>query len=214
MAPPVRSAGYSDDEYESEPADRPGTGRLDEAELNRLAHAAAGGDRRALERLLAAVTPVMVRYCRARTGGRPVGLQTPEDIAQEIGMAICTALPRYRLGDTPFMAFAYGIAGNKVADAFRAAGRDRSSPTDTIPESADPGADPEHIVVSDDLFARARVLIERLAPQHREILVLRIALQFSAEETARIIGSTPGAVRVAQHRALNRLRSWADELGG
>jgi RNA polymerase sigma-70 factor, ECF subfamily len=36
--------------------------------------------------------------------------------------------------------------------------------------------------------------------------VLRIAVGLSAEETAQIVGSTPGAVRVTQHRALNRLR--------
>ena len=36
--------------------------------------------------------------------------------------------------------------------------------------------------------------------------VLRIAVGLSAEETALIVGSTPGAVRVTQHRALNRLR--------
>ncbi|MFD7659655.1 RNA polymerase subunit sigma, partial [Actinosynnema sp. NPDC059797] len=33
----------------------------------------------------------------------------------------------------------------------------------------------------------------------------------SAEETAEMVGSTPGAVRVAQHRALLRLRK---VLGG
>jgi len=35
---------------------------------------------------------------------------------------------------------------------------------------------------------------------------LRVVVGLSAEETADAIGSTPGAVRVAQHRALNRLR--------
>ena len=36
--------------------------------------------------------------------------------------------------------------------------------------------------------------------------MLRIAVGLSAEETAQVVGSTPGAVRVTQHRALNRLR--------
>jgi RNA polymerase sigma-70 factor (ECF subfamily) len=39
------------------------------------------------------------------------------------------------------------------------------------------------------------------------VLVLRVAMQFSAEETARAVGSTPGAVRVTQHRALTKLRT-------
>jgi hypothetical protein len=38
------------------------------------------------------------------------------------------------------------------------------------------------------------------------VLVLRLAVGVSAEQTAEAIGSTPGAVRVTQHRALLRLR--------
>ena len=42
-----------------------------------------------------------------------------------------------------------------------------------------------------------------------EILVLRIVVGLSAEETAEIVGASAGAVRVAQHRALTRLRKTA-----
>ena len=42
--------------------------------------------------------------------------------------------------------------------------------------------------------------------KQREILVLRVVVGLSAEQTADAVGSTPGAVRVAQHRALSRLR--------
>ena len=49
-------------------------------------------------------------------------------------------------------------------------------------------------------------LLEVLPEKQREILVLRVVIGLSAEETAEAVGSTPGAVRVAQHRALARLR--------
>jgi len=45
-----------------------------------------------------------------------------------------------------------------------------------------------------------------LSEDQRKVLALRVGAGLSAEETAEIIGSTPGAVRVAQHRALVRLR--------
>jgi RNA polymerase sigma-70 factor (ECF subfamily) len=45
-----------------------------------------------------------------------------------------------------------------------------------------------------------------LPDKQREIVVLRVVVGLSAEETADAVGSTPGAVRVAQHRALARLR--------
>ena len=49
-------------------------------------------------------------------------------------------------------------------------------------------------------------LLEVLPAKQREIVVLRVVVGLSAEETADAVGSTPGAVRVAQHRALARLR--------
>ena len=49
-------------------------------------------------------------------------------------------------------------------------------------------------------------LLHTLPDKQREILILRVVVGLSAEETAEAVGSTPGAVRVAQHRALGRLR--------
>lgn len=49
-------------------------------------------------------------------------------------------------------------------------------------------------------------LLQVLPDKQREIVLLRVVVGLSAEETAEAVGSTPGAVRVAQHRALARLR--------
>ncbi len=46
-----------------------------------------------------------------------------------------------------------------------------------------------------------------LPEKQREILILRVVVGMSAEETAEAVGSTAGAVRVAQHRALARLKA-------
>ena len=54
--------------------------------------------------------------------------------------------------------------------------------------------------------AKISRLLDTLPEKQREILVLRVVVGLSAEETAEAVGSTPGAVRVAQHRALGRLR--------
>jgi RNA polymerase sigma-70 factor, ECF subfamily len=50
-------------------------------------------------------------------------------------------------------------------------------------------------------------LLAELPELQREVLVSRVALGYSADETARMIGSTPGAVRVTQHRAMVKLRA-------
>lgn len=181
-----------------------------EDELDHLAATAAAGDRTALERLLTLIQPSIVRYCRARMGPG-IGLATPEDVSQDVLLAVCGALPRFRPHDTHAMAFVYGIARNKVVDAFRAAGRDRSEPTESIPDSADQGPGPEMKAVLTTEIGELRELLGRLSTTQAEVLVLRIALQFSAEETARIMDSTPGTVRVTQHRAMMRLRAMVAE---
>jgi RNA polymerase sigma-70 factor, ECF subfamily len=54
-------------------------------------------------------------------------------------------------------------------------------------------------------------LLATLPEKQREIVILRVVVGLSAEETAEAVGSTPGAVRVAQHRALTKLKA---ELAG
>jgi RNA polymerase sigma-70 factor (ECF subfamily) len=49
-------------------------------------------------------------------------------------------------------------------------------------------------------------LIRTLPTQQQEILTLRVAVGMSTDETAAALGMTAGAIRVAQHRALTRLR--------
>ena len=56
---------------------------------------------------------------------------------------------------------------------------------------------------------RARALLARLPSHQRELLVLRVLTGLTAEETGNTLGMSPGAVRVAQHRALARLRAIA-----
>ena len=58
---------------------------------------------------------------------------------------------------------------------------------------------------------RVRALLDLLSDKAREIVILRVFVGLSAEETAEIVGSTAGAVRVAQHRALATLRRALEE---
>ena len=168
---------------------------------------AVAGSRDALREVVETIRPIVVRYVRARIGSNErVGLSA-DDVAQEVCLAAIQALPRYQDQGRPFLAFVYGIASHKVADAHRAAGRNRSEPTDEIPERFSLDAGPEQMAINSDSAARMQKLLAVLPEKQREILTLRIVVGMSAEETAEAVGSTPGAVRVAQHRALARLKS-------
>lgn len=179
-----------------------------DAKLQRLAPRAAEGDHKALRDIIRLIHPLVLRYARARLGSYRT--PTPEDVAQEVCLAVVTAIGRYRDRGRPFMAFVYSIASNKVADAHRALARDKTTPTDDVPEldahlGAQPNA-PEISALAQDSSNRVRRLLDSLDERPREIVILRVIVGLSANETAAALDTTAGAVRVAQHRALAKLR--------
>ncbi|WP_326834188.1 sigma factor-like helix-turn-helix DNA-binding protein [Amycolatopsis rhabdoformis] len=140
---------------------------------------AARGDPEAIARFLTAARPLILRYCRARIGRKAGGFAQADEVAQEVCLALLTALPGHGPGDRSFLPGVYRLAQQKI----RAAGP--------------PGEPPD---------ARLGALLRVLPERQREILTLRMIVGLSAEQSALVLGLTPSAVRVQQHRALARLR--------
>ncbi|QRP60176.1 sigma-70 family RNA polymerase sigma factor [Corynebacterium minutissimum] len=182
--------------------------RDSDKELADLVPLAVDGSRRALQDIMRIIHPQVLRYCRARIGGHRQ--PTAEDVAQEICLAVATSISTYKDKGRPFMAYVYGIASHKVTDAHRALSRDQTNPTDEVPEDAADDATPEESALVMDGSNRVRALLDTLSDKARDIIILRVFVGLSAEETAEIVESTPGAVRVAQHRALAQLRTSLD----
>lgn len=175
-------------------------------EREALVSAAVNGDPAAIDEVLRWIRPLVLRYCRTRVGGQERTFASADDVAQEVCIAVLTALPGYRDQGRPFLAFVYGIAAHKVADAHRSAARNRTEPVPDVPDTTDLADGPEAQVMNGEFAGRMARLLESVSDKQREILHLRVVVGLSVEETAEAVGSSPGAVRVAQHRALNRLR--------
>ncbi|SCL27682.1 RNA polymerase sigma-70 factor, ECF subfamily [Micromonospora pallida] len=160
--------------------------------------------------LLTDLHPRVVRYCRARLGRIGGAYTTADDVAQEVCLAVLRALPRYKEQGKPFSAFVFAIAANKVVDAQRVAVRATAvTVTDTMPERPDTTPGPEQQAIAVDLARQISVLLDRLPDVQREIVTLRVAVGLTAEEVGTILGMSAAAVRVAQSRALARLRTLA-----
>jgi RNA polymerase sigma-70 factor (ECF subfamily) len=56
-------------------------------------------------------------------------------------------------------------------------------------------------------------LISALPPDQAEIIMLRVVAGLDTHAVARIVGKSPGAVRVAAHRGLRRLAAVVDHAG-
>jgi len=182
-------------------------------DLSAVALLARDGDREATAALLERVRALAHRYCRARLGTYPAGQQLADDVAQDVCIAVLSALPRYQHRGKPFEAFVHGIAARKVADAQRTAAR-ADRPTDDVPDDVDRAPTPEEEALNAADLKQAVNLLDELPEKLREVVVLRVAAGMTAEETGRSLGMSAGAVRVAQHRALSRLRKMAAETEG
>ncbi|WP_084704837.1 RNA polymerase sigma factor ShbA [Phaeacidiphilus oryzae] len=175
---------------------------------------AVQGDGAATGELLAQVHPLVHRYCRARLARLPGDARHHvDDVAQEVCLALLSALPRYRDEGRPFEAFVYGIAAHKIADLQRAAMRGPAGQAailaEELPETADESLGPEERALLSSDAAWMRELLACLTDRQRELVLLRVAAGLTAEETGEVLGMSAGAVRVAQHRALGRLRELA-----
>lgn len=188
------------------PESRPATERVDgQVSLRELALAAGSTESSATAELMARVQQVALRIARARLGRYGVE-DAAQDVAQEVCLAVLAALPTYEDRGYPFEAFVYSITARKVADVQRGICGSATLVAE-VPDRADLAGGPESVVLLRDDASRVMTLMAQLPEAQREILVLRVAMGLSTEETAASLGMKGGAVRVAQHRALARLRS-------
>lgn len=171
---------------------------------------AIAGDQRATELLIGEVYQRALRFCRPRIKHNTA--YDPEDAAQEIVTAVFTNLAGYKpRPDASFWAYVTAIASHKVTDTHRATRRRPSvsfDETTDLPDTPDTAPTPEESASRHERAEELQRLMGKaaLTPQQQEILFLRNGVGLSAQETARIVGSTTNAVRVAQHRAATKLR--------
>ena len=166
---------------------------------------AQSGDPLALNTLIASVRPAILRYCRSRLATYAGGWHAADDAAQETCAAVVHVLPNYQpQGGAPFKAFVYAIAANKVADAQRRFSRSAICVED-IPDRTEPSSTPEEQAVISAGFEAVHDLLGQLPERMRELLLLRAA-GASAHAVGGRLGMSANAVRVAQHRAVAKLR--------
>ncbi len=154
------------------------------------------GEDWAWRELVRAIGPSILAYARAQ------GARDPDDILGEVLVDLVRTVARFRGDLRGFKAWAIRVAHSRIIDQRRRSAR---RPAVTMPEV------PEQ-PTQDDLSGEVagsewvREVLDSLPPLQRDIVLLRVIGGLSVEETARIVGRRPGAVRTAQHRALARLR--------
>jgi RNA polymerase sigma-70 factor (ECF subfamily) len=176
-----------------------------------LLRLAKQGDLRARDQLLARYLPRLKRWASGRLPMYARSLLDTSDLVQETLIRVLEGLDRIEVrGPGGFQAYVRQAVLNRIRDQVRHAAR-RPGP-DGVPETL-PDASPsplEHAIGA-DVLARYERGLARLDEDDRQLLHLRIELDFDYQEIATMTGRpSRDAVRMAVQRALGRL---AEEMG-
>jgi RNA polymerase sigma-70 factor (ECF subfamily) len=174
-----------------------GGGAVDEEEFRGVLMGAQDGQRPAVASLYRSYNPMLVRFLGARARGMA------EDLAHETWLVAAAGLPDFRGHERAFRIWLLSLARAQVVPPKNSSGR-----PDTIlidPDQLDTmlgTRQPEDIRVTDAAIAQ---LLDGLPSIDREVLLLRVVGELSAEEAGAVLGKSAGAVRVIQHRALRKV---------
>jgi RNA polymerase sigma-70 factor, ECF subfamily len=170
-----------------------------------LVERARRGDQEAWSTLYQRAYPRLVAFAHRRLGGADLA----RDAVSETMVRAVSAINSYTRDDDGFTPWLFGICRHVVADIHRARYREAPEPL------SDPGqesAGPLDALLENEERAAVRAAFERLDADERELLELRVIAGLSSAEVAALLRKRPGAVRMAQMRALSRLRAFIEEV--
>jgi RNA polymerase sigma-70 factor, ECF subfamily len=168
---------------------------------------AQGGDEIAFACLFRDVQPALLRYLKVMT-------PDAEDVAGETWVQVVKSLPGFRGSEEAFRAWLFTIARHRAVDASRSKARRPDVPLIESEAGPQPMAPDAADLALESISTRSVLnLIMNLPREHAEIIMLRVVAGLEAADVARIVGKTPGAVRVTAHRALRRLSELAELAG-
>jgi RNA polymerase sigma-70 factor (ECF subfamily) len=138
------------------------------------------------------------RYCYSRVQHR----ESAEDITAQVFQDALEHIAQYQPSG-PFVAWLFTIARRRVADHYR-----KSKPTEALTEELSQG-NPEFLagVIQEENLQQLENSLQTLEDNELELLRLRFAAGMRYREIAALVDKTPGAVKIATYRLLDRLKA-------
>jgi RNA polymerase sigma factor (sigma-70 family) len=167
-----------------------------DGEFDSVLAGARAGESWAFERIFLALSPVVEGYLRLQ------GAREPEDLTSDVFVAVLRNLRSFRGEESGFRSWVFTIAHRRLVDERRRARR-RPDPA-PIEDASDLPAPDDVVRHVEQVLAAAelRALCERLSPDQRNVVLLRLLGRLSIDEVAVALGRTPGSVKALQRRGL------------
>jgi RNA polymerase sigma-70 factor, ECF subfamily len=150
----------------------------------------------------------LLRYLRAAAPA------AAEDVAAETWVQVVRGLPGFHGDERAWRSWLFTIARRRAIDEGRRRTRHPVTPLDELPHSSEPRTGDAATLAMANLATDALVqAIRALPPGQAEVILLRILGDLDNETVARIVGRSPGAVRIAAHRGLRQLAQTMSATG-
>jgi RNA polymerase sigma-70 factor (ECF subfamily) len=170
--------------------------------------AAQEGSEAAFTRLWTDTNPVLLRYLRV------IAPETADDVAADTWVQVVRGLPRFRGDEAAWRAWLFTTARRRMIDASRRRSRRKEEPLDDVQAAFLPVTADAADLAMEHLGTKAAIsMLGGLPPLQAEVIVLRVLAGLDYDAVARLVGRSPGAVRVAAHRGLRRLAEILAEAG-
>ena len=169
-----------------------------EADLRVLIDGVRARDPDAWEALYRGSYAMMFGYAHRRLGTN----ERADDAVMEAMTRALARIDSFTWRGVGIQAWLFGILRNVILEMVRRP--EPSALTGHDPPDTQPNA--LEGLVADEEHAAVRAAFARLSPEDQEVLELRMVHRIEADAVGRAIGKRAGAVRMAQARALSRLR--------
>lgn len=142
---------------------------------------------------------------------RAQGVRDADDLVNEVFIGVFKRVGRFEGDETQFRRWLFTIAHHRLVDERRKWAR---RPEESLPFAMEEqGGDTETEALAVLGGASARELIESLAPDQRDVLLLRILADQTIDQIAETLRKRPGAVKALQRRGLAALRKNFEKRG-
>ena len=160
----------------------------------------------AWDRLYRWLAPAVAGYLRVQI------VSDADDLTSEVFLGVVRGIERFHGDEQQFRSWVFVIAHRRVQDDRRRRVRkpDAEQLTDDV---ALPGGDAEDDVLRSLATSRVHALCARLAPDQRDVVLLRIVADLTVDDIAAVLGKTRGAVKALQRRGFEALRKILEQEG-
>lgn len=171
-----------------------------------IIHRAIGGEAEAFGLLYDRYQPQIYRFIYLKVGHR----EEAEDLTHQVFINAWQNIENYEFRKFPLSSWLYRIARNQVIDHYRANKNKKEQSLESIAEIRSEQTIELAIDVSLK-FGKVKEALKKLRSDHQDIIIMKFVEDMTNKEIAAALEKSEGAVKVAQHRALQDLREILEE---